>query len=200
MEEQKITTDALIESVLFFKGEPISVKKLSEILKVSEDEIRNSLGTLEEKLKGRGVGLMWKDDEVMLRTSAQASELISEMTKEELTRDLGKAGLETLTIVLYKSPVSRREIDYIRGVNSNFILRNLLIRGLVEKITNEKDQRSFLYKPTFELLSYLGVQKIEDLPEYESVAKEISDYAKSESETSGEEESKLEPSAENTNA
>jgi segregation and condensation protein B len=75
-------------------------------------------------------------------------------------KDLGKAGLETLSIILYQGPISRAEIDYIRGVNSNFILRNLLIRGLIERVENPHDQRSFLYKPTLELISYLGLSKI----------------------------------------
>ncbi|MDO8521070.1 MAG: SMC-Scp complex subunit ScpB, partial [bacterium] len=65
-------------------------------------------------------------------------------------------------------PITRSEIDYVRGVNSTFILRNLLIRGLIEKIDNPKDQRSFLYQPSFQLLEYMGVSKIEDLPEYDS--------------------------------
>jgi chromosome segregation and condensation protein ScpB len=73
--------------------------------------------------------------------------------------------------------LSRREIDYILGVNSNFILRNLLVRGLVEKIDNPKDQRSFLYRPTFDLLSYLGISRIDDMPEYSSVKKELEAFA-----------------------
>jgi hypothetical protein len=107
----------------------------------------------------------------------EASSLIKDLTKEELTRDLGKAGLETLSIVLYQGPISRREIDYVRGVNSNFILRNLLVRGLVEKIENPKDQRSFLYRPSFDLLSYLGISRTDDLPEYANVKKELEVFA-----------------------
>ncbi|MBI2099909.1 MAG: SMC-Scp complex subunit ScpB, partial [Candidatus Vogelbacteria bacterium] len=71
-----------------------------------------------------------------------------------------------LTIVLYKGPLTRAEIDYIRGVNSSFILRHLSIRGLVERIPNPKDARSFLYRPTFDLFQHLGLSKIEELPEY----------------------------------
>jgi segregation and condensation protein B len=83
------------------------------------------------------------------------------------------AGLETLSIVLYLGPVSRSEIDYIRGVNSNFILRNLLMRGLVERIEHETDKRSLKYRPTFELLSFLGIGSVEELPEYETTRAEI---------------------------
>lgn len=170
--------DSLIEATLFFRSEPISIKKLSELLEKTEAEIIEALNLLENKLADRGVRLMRKEDEVTLATASDASALIEKITKEELSKDLGKAGLETLSIILYKGPISRREIDYIRGVNSNFILRNLLIRGLIEKVQNKDDQRSFLYKPTFDVLSYLGVSKIEDLPEYEEVKKEIEEFNK----------------------
>ena len=175
--------DAKIEAVLFWKAEPVTISRLAKIFSVTADDIRKSLPILETKLQGRGVSLVVKDDEVALRTNAEASSLIESLAKEELTRDLGKAGLETLSIVLYQGPISRREIDYIRGVNSNFILRNLLVRGLVEKIENPKDQRSFLYRPTFDLLSLLGLSHTEDLPEYASVRKDIETFTAMPAET-----------------
>ncbi|MDD4803931.1 MAG: SMC-Scp complex subunit ScpB [Candidatus Pacebacteria bacterium] len=165
-----------IEAVLFWKGEPISIKKLSQIFSKTEEEISNAVKQLEEKLVDRGITLIFKEDEVTLGTSKEVSEIIEKLTKEELVKDLGKAGLETLSIIIYQGPISRAEIDYIRGVQSNFILRNLMIRGLVEKVTNPKDQRSFLYKPTFEMLSYLGVSKIEEMPEYLAAKAEIESY------------------------
>ena len=129
---------------------------------------------MKEKIKDRGVELIYKDDEVTLGTASSLSHVIERLTKEELVRDLGKAGLETISIIAYKGPISRAEIDYIRGVQSNFILRNLQIRGLVERVDNENDRRSFLYRPTFELLQFLGITKIEELPEYEKVKAEFS--------------------------
>ncbi len=165
--------EAQIEATLFFKGEPVSIKSLEKTLENSRENIENALKTLEEKLSGRGIVLVRNEDEVTLATAPDTSPIIEKITKEELARDLGKAGLETLSIVLYYGPVARRDIDYIRGVNSNFILRNLLIRGLVEKTTNPEDQRAFLYKPTLELLSFLGINNINDLPEYEAVQKEL---------------------------
>ncbi|MFA6797206.1 MAG: SMC-Scp complex subunit ScpB [Candidatus Paceibacterota bacterium] len=182
MEEDIIKKEELnklsngIEAVLFWKGEPVSIKKLSQIFSKTEEEISNAVKQLEEKLVDRGITLIFKEDEVTLGTSKEVSEIIEKLTKEELVKDLGKAGLETLSIIIYQGPISRAEIDYIRGVQSNFILRNLMIRGLVEKVTNPKDQRSFLYKPTFEMLSYLGVSKIEEMPEYLAAKAEIESY------------------------
>jgi segregation and condensation protein B len=170
---EELSLDSQIEAVLFWKGEPQSIKKLADSLGKNEEDIKSALQTLKEKITGRGVELIYKDDEVMLGTATKLSHIIERLTKEELVKDLGKAGLETISIIAYKGPISRAEIDHIRGVQSNFILRNLQIRGLVERISNPKDARSFLYRPTFELLQFLGVSKIEDLPEYEKVKAEF---------------------------
>lgn len=168
--------ESQIEAILFWKAEPVSIKKLANILKKSEDEIKASIVDLKKSLENRGITIIENDDEINLGTSKHASGLIESLTKEELTKDLGKAGLETLSIIIYQGPISRPEIDYIRGVNSQFIIRNLLVRGLIQKIDNPSDQRSFLYKPTLELVAYLGLSKIEDMPEFESVRKDIDSF------------------------
>ena len=185
-----MNTEQKIEAVLFWKGEPMSRKKLSEVLKVELVEINEAVLKLKESLQNRGVALIEKGDparnafniadaggEVMLGTAPEMSELIESLQKEELNKDLSKAALETLSIVLYKNGASRSEIDYIRGVNSSFTLRALSVRGLVEKTTDAKDSRKFIYKPTFELLSFMGVKSVEELPEYGSVNKEIEGIA-----------------------
>ncbi len=158
-----------IESILFFKGEPLSIKELAKLSGASPEEVRNALTTLGESLTGRGVVLVQTDDEVALRTAPESAELIEQLRKDELEKDIGKAGLETLAVVLYQGPVTRAHIDHVRGVNSAFIVRNLMIRGLIERVDNPHDQRSFLYKPTLELLSFLGVPSREALPDWEHV-------------------------------
>ncbi len=171
-----MTLDAQIEAVLFWKAEPTSVKKLAAIFEKSEQEIRDAIAVLKTTLQNRGLTLVELENEVTLGTSKDVSTLIEKLTKEELVKDLGKAGLETLSIILYQGPVTRAEIDYIRGVNSQFILRNLLVRGLVDKVENPKDRRSFLYKSSFDLMSHLGISNIADLPDYESVRKNIETF------------------------
>jgi len=155
-----------LSAILFYQAEPMTIKRLAGFLKRSEGEIRDGLLLLEDALHGTGIRLIRNGDQVTLGTMPEASALIETMTKEELSRDLSKASLETLAIILYKGPVTRSEIDYVRGVNSTFILRNLLIRGLIERVDNPADQRSFLYKPTFQLLEYMGVSRVEDLPKH----------------------------------
>lgn len=145
----------------------MAIAELAKLLSVKEEEVREALDILEQSLANRGVTLVRNVDKVMLATAASNSELIEKLTKEELAKDLGRAGLETITIVLYAGPISRPEIDWIRGVNSSFILRHLLIRGLVERLPKPGDARVYVYQPTFDLLNYLGISKVEDLPDYE---------------------------------
>lgn len=165
-----------IESILFWKAEPISIKRLSVLLGENEEAVKASLDELDVMLKERGIRLIRKDDGVAIGTAPEASSLIEKLSKEEFSRDIGKAGLETLSIILFYGPIARRDIDYIRGVNSTFIIRNLLIRGLVERLEDERDQRVFLYKPTFDLLMHLGISKVEDLPDYHSVREEFNSF------------------------
>jgi segregation and condensation protein B len=170
--------ESKIEGLLFYKAEDITKKKLCELLNVEEKEIEEALEKLEQPLINRGIVLIKKDDSVMLGVSKELSSLIESIRKDEITKELSKASLETISIILYKDGVSRSEIDYIRGVNSSFILRNLLIRGLVEKKNDPKDSRRAIYYPTFEMLSYMGASSLNDLPNYEDIKKQLEEVIK----------------------
>ncbi len=169
-----------IEALLFFKGEPVALRYLVDAFDVSEEEVTRALDELEKSLADRGVVLLRNGNEYMLGTAPAMSATIEKLVKEELNRDLGKAGLETLTIVLYRGPISRTEINYIRGVNSNYILRNLLVRGLIEKV--DQGGRSTVYCPTFELLAYMGISKVEDLPGYQEIHTAVEEFKNSNTE------------------
>lgn len=158
-----------IEAILFFKNEPITLSRLATILKVSKEEIGEGIINLHNSLEGRGIVLLQKEEEFFLGTNPELSNLIEHIQKEDLNKELSKASLETLSIVLYKNGVSRAEIDYIRGVNSSFTLRNLTVRGLVDRNIDPKDNRRYIYKPSFDLLSFMGIRSVEELPEYEEV-------------------------------
>lgn len=163
-------------AILFYRAEPVPLSDLAKLLDVSLEIINTELSALPQALEPLGLALVVSDDKAELRTSAESSVLIEAIRKEELSRDLGKAGLETLAILLYKGPSTRAEVEYVRGVNSSAILRNLLIRGLVERIANPKDQRSFLYKPTIDTLSELGIGAVRDLPDYERIQAELTSF------------------------
>jgi len=176
MNNENNNLDAHIEAILFVKGEPMLVSGLVKILNAPEKAIEEALVSLSEKLSERGIRLVRKDKSVMLASSPESSEFARLLLEDEVDSKLTKVGLETLAIVVYKGPVSRPEIDYIRGVNSAFILRNLLIRGLVERIPNPNDSRSFLYKPSFKLLQYLGIGNISELPEHGDFNKKMEEF------------------------
>lgn len=168
-----------VEAILFYEGEPLKIKDIAKTCEVSEKEIHDAISSLETDFENRGVVIMHNNDKIALGTHPDASGIIEKLVKDEVSRDLGKASLETLSIILYKTPISKREIDYIRGVNSSYILRNLLIRGLIDR-SIEEGERSHVYKPTTALLAHLGITKLEDLPNRENALKELEEFSKKE--------------------
>lgn len=168
-----MTPEQLIEAILFSQPEPVAVKDLSRLIKKSPEETVGALENLATSLAGRGIVLVQTENEVALATHPDASDTLKAIRQEELQKDLGRAGLETIGAVIYAGPLTKGRVDYLRGVNSGFILRHLMVRGLVERIPNPDDSRSFLYRPTLELLSYLGVSQVEELPDYETVRHEL---------------------------
>ncbi|MFP4022645.1 MAG: SMC-Scp complex subunit ScpB [Candidatus Paceibacterota bacterium] len=154
-----------IEALLFAKGEPMKLKEISKTLSVNTDDLEGLIKELEVELSDRGIRLMRKDDSVLLTTAPEASEILQGFAQEDLNKEIGKAGMEVLTIILYASPINRRYIDYIRGVNSSSVLRSLVLKGMVER-RRAKSGQSFEYTPTADLLAFLGLSKLEDLVNY----------------------------------
>ncbi len=164
----------LVEALLFIKGESLSKKYITETLSITEEE----LSTIIESLKSQythetGIIVVESEGELAFGTNPSVSDFLETIEKEERGGELSKASLETLSIVLYKNGATRSEIDYVRGVNSSFILRNLYLRGLVEKRENKKDSRSYIYVPTIDTLRYLGITHISELPLYEETIKNL---------------------------
>ncbi len=182
--------DIQIEAILLFRGEPTSLKKLAEYTQSDLTSVIEAVKILKERLNEGGIILIQNQSEISLGTNPKVSGLIEKITKEELTRDLGKAGLETLAIIFYKESTSKKEIDYIRGVNSGFILRNLLIRGLVDR-EEQVVGRGFIYRPTIELLAYMGISNIQEMPEFTLMRKELDSFLAI-PESTGDDEKKVE--------
>ncbi len=170
--------DAQIETLLFWRGEAMTKRELTRIFGVNLVAINDALADLRKKLNGRGIALAETGNEVTLLTSSEASTLVEQFRKEEMSAELGRAALETLAVVLYKNGATRRELEYIRGVNSTAILRTLLMRGLVSRAEDPKDERVFRYEPTLELLALLGVSRREELPDYQTVLAELGAFEK----------------------
>lgn len=168
-----MTLELQVEGVLFYKAAPMKKSVLVKLLEVEESELNNALKTLSERLLNGATRLVMTEHEVELVTAPELDELIENIRKDEIKRDIGKAGAETLAIILYRGSVSRADIDRIRGVNSSFILRNLQMRGLIERTGSG---RQFQFKPTTELLAHLGVTERSKLPNFSEVMNALDTY------------------------
>jgi segregation and condensation protein B len=160
--------DILIEGLLFYKSAPQKKSTLLKVYSVSEDDLRIALDVLSTRLQSGATRLLETDTEIQLVTAQELAPFIEDIRKSEIKSDIGKAGAETLAIILYRGPISRSEIDRIRGVNSSFILRNLLIRGLVERNQN-KQGSGYTFSMTPQLLAHLGVTHTRELTDFARV-------------------------------
>lgn len=171
--------DVQIEGLLFYKAAPVKTATLSKVFGVSENDIETALQVLKERIKNGATKVIITDTDVELVTVPELDTLIDGIRKDELKRDIGKAGAETLAIIVYRGPMTRPEIDRIRGVNSSFILRNLMVRGLVER---KGEGKQIHYQSTPDLLAHLGITEKSDLPEFETLMNRLDVYEKEQEE------------------
>lgn len=172
---EAMSPSAKLEAILLYKGEPVTKKELSGLLSLSEKEILEAGSDLSSKLEDRGISLVETDDAFALVTAREASHLIERLEREEYSSELSKAALETLALIAYEGPLPKSKIDYVRGVNANFILRSLTTRGLVERIPDPENGRQTLYRTTIELMGHLGITRAEELPEYIEMRKSLAE-------------------------
>ncbi len=167
-----------LESLLFTAGHPVAVKKLADVLspygrspeggEISVSNIEVLLKELAEDYEknDRGLRLVFLENKVQLVSAPDSALTIKKLVKSDFEEDLSPAALETLAIIAYRGALSRAAIENLRGVNCSFILQSLAIRGLIEKKNNPEDGRSYVYKITFDFLRHLGLNRLEDLPNY----------------------------------
>lgn len=162
-EEQRLTV--WLEALLFVADEPVSVDRLARVLEVSPAEIEQALEDLERILRERGVRLQRMGEQVQMVTAPEAAPYVERLLGLGERRRLSQAALETLAIIAYRQPVSRPEIEAIRGVNSDSVLRTLLAAGLIEEAGRASAPgRPILYTTTFAFLQHFGLTRPEDLP------------------------------------
>ncbi len=170
--EQEIDKVAVIESVIFMYGEAVKFSRLAEILEVAEEEISDlvkELKVIYDNRESQGLNIIFDKESVQIVTHPNCAEVIDTFVKGELKKPLSQAALEVLAVVAYRGPISKVDVEAIRGVNCSFTLRNLLMRGLVKKVVSDSDARTHLYKITFKFLRILGVENEKDLPDYEEL-------------------------------
>lgn len=173
-----LTPPAALEALLFASGEPLEKKQLAKFLGLTETELAMALNALSTSLEGHGVAVVETQEKVELRTAPEASVVVKKLRESELSRDLGKASMETLAVIAYQKGATRGEVDWVRGVNSSASLRTLLMRGLIEGREDEQDKRRMRYAITTEALAHLGLTRVESLPraaELQAIAQTIVD-------------------------
>ncbi len=169
----EISLVSKLEALLFISGEPVAVTRLSQLLDTNSDALRSACATLQARYAAdshAGLMLLEHAGQVALATKPELSGLIETFTKSTLQETLSKAALEVLSIVAYRGPIARSEIEAIRGVNCSYTLRALLLRGLIERLGHPHDARGYLYQPAFKFLEHLGISRVADLPDYATLS------------------------------
>jgi segregation and condensation protein B len=138
------------------------------MLQLKKDEVTAAILELSEILKDQAVITLINDESITLVTRPELKDELQKLEKEELAKEFSKGAIETLALIAYKGPIGKSDIDYIRGVNSQFMLRNLVMRGMIEKQAGGKG-----YNITTDALRFLGVTNREDLPQFNEFFTEI---------------------------
>jgi segregation and condensation protein B len=156
-----------IESLLFVALKPLSAQKIAELLAAESDEVGRTLNELKDELNKneRGIQLMQLGSKYSFSTAPANAKIIRDYLQDEQTGELTRPALETLTIIAYRGPITKADLDVIRGVNCALILRNLMIKGLIES-TEDKAKMTHYYQVTFDFLKFLGLSEVKELPDF----------------------------------
>ncbi len=170
MKEGKVKS--IVESLLFSKGAPMSLTQLEKATDLDKASIKKAIKDLinDCESEDRGIIIIKNGGSVQMATKPENASYIEKIIKRDLQDSLSRAALEVVSIIAYRGPISRLDIEAIRGVNSSFTLRNLLMRGMITRTVNKNDQRGYLYKISFEFMKNLGLSNIKDLPNYEKLS------------------------------
>ena len=167
-QKQPLDLTALVEAILFVSPEPINAKQIGTLLEVTPRVVKNAFEELDGLYVGRGIRLQHHNGKVQITSAPEAAHIIEGLLELETTSTLSQAALETLSIVAYQQPITRPQIDSIRGVNSDGVLRTLLSKGLIDDVGRaEGPGRPILYSTTTEFLKYFGLASYEELPPLE---------------------------------
>ncbi len=156
---------AILENLLFVADEAVTIARLAEATETSIEQIEAALATLNAQGNGRGLRLQRKGERVQLSTHPDAAPAIERFLGLEATSKLSAAALETLAVIAYQQPCTRAQIEGVRGVNCDSVLKNLLSKGLVEELGRlETVGHPILYGTTFEFLQHFGLANLSELP------------------------------------
>lgn len=159
-----------LESILLVSDKPLSIEVITKTLNLKKRQVKELIKKLQEKFnkENSGIHLAIAGKKVQFTTNPTSEKITKNFIKEELNSNLTNASLETLTIIAYRGPITKSELEQIRGVNCSIILKNLMIKGLIENELN-KEKMLEVYNVTLDFLKYLGINKVNSLPEYEKL-------------------------------
>lgn len=158
-----------LECVLFVATEPVPMKTLVEVLQADEEQIGSALCALEERLQASGLQLVQVAGGYQLCTRPEFAEVVARYLQPQPSK-LSRAALETVAIIAYRQPITLPEIEAIRGVQSDGVIRTLLHRGLIQEVGRKQTAgRPVLYGTTPQFLHYFGLNSLEELPELEEL-------------------------------
>ncbi|MBI2633348.1 MAG: SMC-Scp complex subunit ScpB [Parcubacteria group bacterium] len=155
-----------IEAILFVAARPLSAQELAKIVDIKKEEIEKNCAVLQGEYREHNAPycLLEQNGKYELTVRGEYLKYVEKFLKEELIQELTPASLETLAIIAYRGPIQKEEIEYIRGINCSLIVRNLMMRGLIEE--QEKDGK-LIYTTNLDFLKILGIITLKELPEYE---------------------------------
>ncbi len=167
-DQTQLDLAARVESVLFVAEEPVSTYRLAQALDVTTQAIEQALDELRDQYQGRGLRLQVSNGGVQLTTAPEAAPYVEQFLGLESQVHISQAALEALAIVAYRQPVTRPDVEDIRGVGSDSVLRTLLSAGLIDRVGRaDAVGRPFLYGTTPEFLQHFGLHSLDELPELE---------------------------------
>lgn len=161
---------SVLESLLFVAEKPVSVRELAGVTGAMLSDVQKTLSEITQDFDGHGIRLVRKGEYFSLVSAPENAKEVASLLNEELRHDLSQAALETLAVITYKQPITRMEIEEIRGVNSDQIVRGLMIRGLIAEVgRKETVGKPILYGTTMEFIQYFGLDKEEALPQIDEL-------------------------------
>jgi segregation and condensation protein B len=163
--------DSRIESILFVAEDPVKISEIARVTGARKEEILDSAEKLQQTYNERtaGINVIIQDEKLQLVSNPDNSDVVENFTDQQVTSNLTDSQLEALSIIAYRSPITKPELEEIRGVNCTRILRNLKKRGLVNE--EEKEERLVpVFKLSFEAMRHLGIESTKDLPDYNQLS------------------------------
>lgn len=158
---------AKLEAILFATAKPVAISQLKKQLDLSDEVLGEALADIKARMNTQhsGIHLLEHDGKIQLVTNPDFGQDVLAFLKKEASGPLTRPSLETLAVIAYQGPVTKPEIEQVRGINCSLILRNLLVRGLIEE-QQDTQRLQNVYQVSAEFLKELGVHSVEELPDF----------------------------------